>query len=186
MQKSENPKKFHLGPFRVSRLISSAHPRKSNRYASLLTDLHLSAYQAKFFSLEVGSRGFLSPSHFETLLSLSLSLTLQIAHNCSSFTLWSLSPCYSLLICHLSLPIWSVLAYTATSHHPFFQSVNLIFFCGKTHYGGGVAFIIIFPILFYFISFCRLLLSPVLFSFLLFWNLYAGLTLNGWLKMYAR
>ena len=57
-------------PFETN--ISSVRLRKSNRYASLLTDLRLSAYQAKFFSLEVGSRGFLSPSNFETLLSLSL------------------------------------------------------------------------------------------------------------------
>ena len=60
-------------PFETN--ISSARLRKSNRYASLLTDLRLSAYQAKFLSLEVGSRGFLSPSYFETLLSLSLSLS---------------------------------------------------------------------------------------------------------------
>ena len=57
-------------PFETN--TSSARLRKSNRYASLFTDLRLSAYQAKFFSLEVGSRGFLSPSNFETLLSLSL------------------------------------------------------------------------------------------------------------------
>ena len=57
-------------PFETN--ISSARLRKSNHYASLLTDLRLSAYQAKFFSLEVGSRGFLSPSNFETLLSLTL------------------------------------------------------------------------------------------------------------------
>ena len=54
-------------PFETN--ILSARLRKSNRYASLLTDLRLSAYQAKFFRLELGSGGFLSPSNFETLLS---------------------------------------------------------------------------------------------------------------------
>ena len=128
------------------------------------------------FSLEVGSRGFLSPSNFETILS----LTLQIARNCSSFRLWSLSPCYSLLICRLSLPIWPVLAYTATSHHPFFRLVNLIFFWQQDPLG-GITVIITFHILFYFISFCRLLPSAILFSFLLFETcMQAWRSTGGW------
>ena len=97
----------------------------------------------------------------------SLSLTLQISRNCSSFTLWSLSPCYSLLICHFSIPIWSVLAYTATSHHPFFQSVNSIFLLRQDQIGVSRLWSF-FMIYFYCISFHRLLLQPVLFPFLLF------------------
>ena len=61
-----------------------------------------------------------------------------------------------------------------------------LFFLRQLPLVGGVAFIITFPILFYFISFCRLLPSPAHFSILLFWNLFAGLTLNGRLKMPAR
>ena len=60
-------------PFETN--ISPARLRKSNRYASLLTDLRLSAYQAKFFSLEVGSHGFLSSSTSK-LFSLSYPLNL--------------------------------------------------------------------------------------------------------------
>ena len=75
-----------------------------------------------------------------------------MSRNCSSPTLWSLSHWYYFLICHLWLPIWFVLAYTATSHHPSFWSVTLIFLLQQDSLGGVVC-IIIFHVLFYFISF---------------------------------
>ena len=117
----------------------------------------------------------------------SLSLTLQISRNCSSFTLWSLSPCYSLLICHLSLPIWSVLAYTATSHHPFFRSVNLIFFffAARPIRGASLllSLLLFYSTLFHFVGFSyRLPFS--LFSYfetcMQAWRL-----TGGWLKMHT-
>ncbi len=50
--------------------IYAACSRKTDRYASLITDLRLSSYVTRFFSLEIGSRGFISDSNFNALKSI--------------------------------------------------------------------------------------------------------------------
>ena len=45
-------------------LAACARTGKSNRYTSLVFYLRLSSYYTRFFSLEVGSRGFISNSNF--------------------------------------------------------------------------------------------------------------------------
>ena len=49
--------------------LDNAHTRKHDRYASLISDLRFSSYYNCFFSLEVGSRGFLSDSNYSVLKS---------------------------------------------------------------------------------------------------------------------
>ena len=50
--------------------LDNAHTRKHDRYASLISDLRFSSYHTRFFSLEVGSRGFLSDSNYSVLKSI--------------------------------------------------------------------------------------------------------------------
>ena len=47
--------------------LDNAHTREHYRYASLISDLHFFSYCTRFFSLEVGSRGFLSNSNYSVL-----------------------------------------------------------------------------------------------------------------------
>ncbi len=54
--------------------ILHAHERKTDRYASLLTDIRDKDFNAKLFTIEVGSRGYVDVSNFNKLKCLAKNL----------------------------------------------------------------------------------------------------------------
>ncbi len=54
-------------PFELN--IESTHQRKINRYQNLILDIESEGYHVKYYALEIGSRGYISPENIQRLKS---------------------------------------------------------------------------------------------------------------------
>ena len=112
--------------------LEAAHSHKSDRYASLISNLSsFSLYLPKLFTIEVGSRGFVSKSN--VLLPSFLQSHLSIP-NAFALTFPTLLPSVLTLIMLSDAPL---LDFTATSCHAFLLLIQIIFFFWQDPLGRG-------------------------------------------------
>ena len=87
--------------------IVSAHLRKVNKYASLVSDLQDKGLTVDFLALEVGSRGYISPENLKALKQLTKMSHVNVSFKSIRDQLSKIALCTSFSIfCSKSEPTW--------------------------------------------------------------------------------